>query len=151
MKKNHFFFSKKNQFYCFYFSFLAPIEGGYSLLYREAAIKSINEHENQDLIGGYFLDGFHSNAESANQIDSTMVCTIVEKCIKLLPANKVIVMFGAYSPKLVIELIQLGVDLFDTTYAYLFSMNNQALTFNYNVNISVEDNASFAIDLSNPM
>lgn len=130
---------------------LAPIEGGYSLQYREAAIKTINESEYQDLVGGYFLDGFHSNGESANQIDATMVCTVVDKCIQHLPVHKLKAMFGAYSPTLVIQLIQLNVDLFDTTYAYLFSMNNQALTFNFNVNANNQDDSQFAIDLSDTM
>lgn len=98
------------------------------------------------------MDGFHSNGDTASQIDSNIVCAIVEKCLKLLPENKLKVMFGAYNPALVIELIQLGVDIFDTTYAYLFAMNNQALTFNFNVNsTNPENNAQFAIDLSDSM
>lgn len=129
----------------------APIEGGYSIQYREATIKLINAYENQEIIGGYFLDGFHSNGDTAEQIDSNKVCEIVEKCNNLLPTNKLKVMLGAYRPELIIRLVQLGVDVFDTTYAYLITSANQALTFNFDLNINSEQNLLFAIDLSDPM
>lgn len=129
----------------------APIEGGYSTQYREAAIKSLNAYENQDIIGGYFLDGFHCNGDSASQVDSNKVCEIVNKCIALLPTNKFKVMLGAYSPALIIKLVQLGVDVFDTTYAYLITSSNQALTFNFDLNVGEEEDSQFAIDLSDPM
>lgn len=55
-------------------------------------------------------------------------------------------MLGAYSPTLIIQLIQLGVDVFDTTYAFLATSTNQALTFNFDTNDVQE--TQFAIDLS---
>ncbi|XP_055315394.1 queuine tRNA-ribosyltransferase accessory subunit 2 [Sitodiplosis mosellana] len=131
---------------------LAPIEGGYSIQNREATIKLLNAYENQEIIGGYFLDGFHSNGNSANQVDSNKVCDIIEKCNALLPTNKLKVMLGAYSPTLIIKLIQLGVDVFDTTYAYLMTSINQALTFNFDLDTNVEpDSHQFSIDLSDPI
>lgn len=138
-------------FYFIYF-FSAPIEGGYNEDYRQRSIKLLNDFKNQEMIGGYFLDGFHSNGETAKKLDALKVCEIVEKCVVQLPANKLKIMLGAYSPALVIQLIQLGVDVFDTTYAYLAASINQALTFTFDVNHCANDqNSSFAIDLSDPM
>lgn len=125
---------------------LAPVEGGYSLHYRKDSIEQLNSYDDQDVIGGYFLDGFHRNGESAKQLDATKVCEVVDKCNELLPTSKLKCMFGAYSPMLVIQLIQLGVDVFDTTYAYLATSTNQALTFNFNTNDVQE--TQFAIDLA---
>lgn len=131
---------------------IAPVEGGYDEDYRQRSIKLLNEYENQEIIGGYLLDGFHSCGETAKTLDPLKVCAIVEKCQAQLPAKKLKTMFGAYSPALVIQLIQLGVDVFDTTYAYLATSTNQALTFTFDVNGSVNDvDSSFAIDLSDSM
>lgn len=85
-------------------------------------------------------------------LDVLKVCEIVEKCVEKLPANKLKIMHGAYSPALVIKLIQLGVDVFDTTYAYLATSMNQALTFTFDVNRYADDpDLSFAIHLSDSM
>lgn len=111
----------------------------------------LNAYENQEIIGGYFLDGFHSNGDTAEQVDSNKVCDIVERCNALLPTNKLKVMLGAYSPALIIKLVQLGVDVFDTTYAYLITSANQALTFNFDLNENFEQVSQFVIDLSDPM
>lgn len=112
----------------------------------------LNEYDDQEIIGGYFLDGFHSSGETAKQLDASKVCEIVEKCNDQLPTNKLKVMFGAYSPALVIQLIQLGVDLFDTTYAYLATSTNQALTFSFDLHrCGSNQESEFAIDLSDPM
>lgn len=108
----------------------------------------MNSHENQDIIGGYFLDGFHNNGDSATKVDGEKVCTVVKRCLELLPQNKLKVMLGAYNPALIVQLVHLGIDLFDTTYAYLAALENRALTFNFDVNreITIED--AFSIDLS---
>lgn len=149
-RKSHQIFKKFNKFFDeIIYKIPAPIEGGYSIQYREATIQRLNAYENQEIIGGYFLDGFHSNGDSAHQVDSNKVCEIVAKCNAQLPTNKLKVMLGAYSPTLVIRLIQLGVDLFDTTYAYLITSANQALTFNFDVNANHD--SPFAIDLSDSM
>lgn len=72
--------------------FTAPVEGGYSTQYREATIKYLNDY--QDIIGGYFLDGFHSNGDTAHQVNENKVCEIVKNCNALLPTNKLKVMLG---------------------------------------------------------
>lgn len=132
--------------------FIAPVEGGFSDEYRQRSIKLLNEFPNQEIIGGYFLDGFHSNGESAKELDALKVCEIVKKCTTQLPTDKLKTMDGAYSPALVIQLIQLGVDVFDTTYAYLATSMNQALTFTFDVHrCSDELDSTFAIDLSDTM
>lgn len=96
------------------------------------------------------MDGFHSNGESATHLDTLKVCEIVQRCNTILPQNKLKIMLGAYSPTLVIQLVQLGVDVFDSTYVYLATSANQALTFGFDVNTAGQE-SQFAIDLSDPM
>lgn len=126
---------------------IAPVEGGYSQPYRKESIKLLNAYEKQDTIGGYFLDGFHLNSDSASDIDTEKLCEIVKYCNDSLAEEKIKVMLGAYTPAMIIRLVRLGVDLFDTTYAYLTTTKQRALTFNFDIDSNHEvDN--FAIDLS---
>lgn len=85
-------------------------------------------------VGGYFLDGFHSNGKTAALLNLTEVKPIVSRCLELLPTDKLRIMFGAYSPLATLELIALGIDLFDNSYAYVATINNCALTFSSDVN-----------------
>lgn len=88
------------------------------------------------------------NSSSACDVDHKKVCEIVKYCNELLPDQKLKVMFGAYTPALIIQLIRLNVDVFDTTYAYLATTNNQALAFNFNFDqIDAEGEQNFVIDL----
>lgn len=114
-------------------------------------INSLNNYDNQDIIGGYFIDGFHANGKTAMKLKNSDVCDIVRECNKLLPQNKLKVMFGAYSPKLILELIQLNVDLFDTTYAYLAAFEHKALTFNFHLGDTLPETNDFQINLSDAM
>lgn len=97
-------------------------------------------------VDGYFLDGFHINGPSATTIDLTSVTEIVERCISLIPEEKMRVMLGAYDPVATLQLIRLGVDVFDSTYAYLASLHNCALTFNFDLDNPVEGSV-FDLDM----
>lgn len=102
----------------------------------------------QPEVDGYFLDGFHSNGVSAVQCRIDGIRPIVNRCMELLPAEKMKMMLGAYSPLTMLHLISMGVDVFDNSYAYLSSLNNCALTFS----LAPESVSSiFDIDLSDKM
>lgn len=102
----------------------------------------------QPEVDGYFLDGFHSNGVSATSIRIDGIQTIVSRCMELLPAEKMKMMLGAYSPLTTLQLISMGVDVFDNSYAYLSSLNFCALTFSFNVESVSSD---FDMDLSDSM
>lgn len=129
--------------------FSAPVEGGYDESAREEYIKYLQQFETQ--IGGYFLDGFHSGGDSATNVNTEKVKTIVSKCISQLKDDKIRCMLGAYSPLLITELVQLGVDVFDSTFAYLATQSNQALVFNFDLKETVSTTSSLCIELSNPV
>lgn len=116
-------------------NFLAPIEGGFNVLARETMIR----HMQQPEVGGYFLDGFHTNGITATTLQFEAIKPIVQRCTELLPSDKLKIMMGAYSPVTTLQLIQLGIDLFDNSYAYLATSHNCALTFGYSDSISTYD------------
>lgn len=125
--------------------FSAPIEGGYNLKFREEYINEIVVN-NAD-IDGYFLDGFHSNGITATSLQINNIQEVVQRCNELLPADKFKVMFGPYNPVVVLELIQLGVDVFDSSYCYLATKYNCALTFSFDLDKTSETH-EFDMDLS---
>lgn len=121
--------------------FLAPIEGGFNVLSRETMIR----HMQQPEVGGYFLDGFHTNGSTATTLQIDTIETIVKRCMELLPANKLKIMMGAYTPVTTLQLIQLGIDLFDNSYAYLATKNDCALTFRHSLD---DESSTYDLDVS---
>uniref|UniRef100_A0A336M3I6 Queuine tRNA-ribosyltransferase accessory subunit 2 n=1 Tax=Culicoides sonorensis TaxID=179676 RepID=A0A336M3I6_CULSO len=123
---------------------IASIEGGFSKESRQEIIKFLSKYENE--INGYFLDGFHLNGLTATKDDTfnEKFYEIIDFCIKSLPDSKLRFMFGAYPPLTILKLIQKGVDVFDTSYAYLATQSAHALLFD----VSDENNTEYAIDLS---
>lgn len=82
-------------------------------------------------------------------VDDGNVMKMVGMCLERLPKEKLKMMLGAYSPILTLKLIQLGVDLFDNTYAYLATTRDTALTFNFDVKDTDKDSV-YEIDLTDP-
>lgn len=109
---------------------LAPIVGGYSTFARTQSIKHARQQP-AGSYGGYILEGFHTNGLSATELKPAQLLPIVEHCVQQLEAEQPRLMPGAYTPLLLLELIRLGVDVFDSSYAYCAAANYKALTFSY--------------------
>ncbi|XP_037939356.1 queuine tRNA-ribosyltransferase accessory subunit 2 [Teleopsis dalmanni] len=125
---------------------LAPIVGGYNTYARTQSIK--HAHMNgKNIVGGYLLEGFHNNGLTATEIPTVELLKVVTHCIKEMDADKPKLMSGAYTPLVILELIRLGVDIFDTSYACLAAANYKALAFNYNFD-NVKDLSSAFVDIT---
>ncbi|EDW40867.1 queuine tRNA-ribosyltransferase accessory subunit 2 [Drosophila sechellia] len=109
---------------------LAPIVGGYNTFARTQSIKHAREQP-AGSYGGYIFEGFHTNGLSATTLDTSELLPIVEHCVKQLEEDKPRILPGAYTPLTILELIQQGIDVFDTSYAYCASLNFKALTFSF--------------------
>lgn len=118
------------------------------MAYRNHCMEQINKEENKQFIAGYLLDGFHTNGESASKLNMESVCEIAKGCIAKLPSDKLRIMLGAFEPLLILKLVQIGVDIFDNTYAYLSVKRNAALTFNFDLT-NQQTNVRYEIDLTN--
>ncbi|XP_031828166.1 queuine tRNA-ribosyltransferase accessory subunit 2 [Nomia melanderi] len=104
---------------------LAAIEGGYNM---DARLESINYLKDKPVVG-YVIDGLHNNGPDVQNISPQQVEGIIKQTISLLPAEKLKVSMGCWNPLTVLNLIELGVDIFDTSYPYVAAMNAEALTF----------------------
>ncbi|XP_001352614.1 queuine tRNA-ribosyltransferase accessory subunit 2 [Drosophila pseudoobscura] len=109
---------------------LAPIVGGYNTFARTQSIKHALEQPSGSY-GGYVFEGFHTNGLSATILDASKLLPIVEHCVGQLEEEKPRMVPGAYTPLTTLELIGLGMDLFDTSYAYCAAVNFKALTFTF--------------------
>ena len=109
----------------------APITGGYNTYNRSQSIKHIKE-KGSDLVGGYIFEGFHNYGLTASEVTSEQIMPIMTHCLKELDNNKPLMMPGSFTPVIMLKLIQLGVDIFDSSYAYCAAVNFKALSFNYN-------------------
>lgn len=78
------------------------------------------------------MDGFHNNGITATSLQINSIKDIVQRCTELLPMDKFKVMLGPYNPVTTMELIGLGVDVFDSSYCYLATKYNCALSFCFN-------------------
>ncbi|XP_076170159.1 queuine tRNA-ribosyltransferase accessory subunit 2 [Ptiloglossa arizonensis] len=104
---------------------LGAIEGGYDI---EARTSSINYLKDKPVIG-YVIDGLHNNGPDVKNISLEQFKQVVEHSISLLPIEKLKVSMGCWNPITVIDFIELGVDIFDTSYPYVAAENSEALTF----------------------
>uniref|UniRef100_A0A0K8TML0 Queuine tRNA-ribosyltransferase accessory subunit 2 n=1 Tax=Tabanus bromius TaxID=304241 RepID=A0A0K8TML0_TABBR len=109
---------------------IAPIVGGYN---KEARSKSAKQAVQMSEVGGFIIEGLHNNGLSALNVDEGSVKEIVSECISLLPEDKPRFIMGAYDPIMLLELVRLGMDVFDTSYAYLATIDFRILTFNSNL------------------
>lgn len=113
-------------------SFIASVQGGFNEHERKRSIKYLSEHEDQ--IFGYFIDGLHRNGHEATLIDQSALKSIVTTTLGNLPETKIKFMFGSYLPHVVLELIALGVDVFDTSFVNIVTGFNRAMVFNFDLN-----------------
>ncbi|XP_033297507.1 queuine tRNA-ribosyltransferase accessory subunit 2 isoform X1 [Bombus bifarius] len=131
---------------------LGAIEGGYD---KGARTKSINYLKTKPVIG-YVIDGLHNNGPDVKNIPSEQIREIVQHTINLLPPEKLKVSVGCWNPLTVLDLVELGTDIFDTSYPYIITENLRALTFlcdhddcnNVGHTISFTEESRYADDFS---
>ncbi|XP_015604359.1 queuine tRNA-ribosyltransferase accessory subunit 2 isoform X2 [Cephus cinctus] len=104
---------------------LGAIEGGYNLHARE---RCINYLKDKTLLG-YVIDGLHKNGPQVQKINTDQIRNVIEHTINLLPTDKLRVSMGSWNPATLVDLIDMGVDVFDSSYAYLATEKATALTF----------------------
>ncbi|CAG2113461.1 unnamed protein product, partial [Medioppia subpectinata] len=121
-------------------SILATIEGG---LNPRARTKSAKESAAKTLVDGFVIDGFHTyGSQSDTQLDYVSVKPILHEIMEILPKDKPKILLGALSPKLIIKLIDSGIDVFDSSYASVMTEKGFALQEVIDVNgLKVTENS----------
>ncbi|XP_017881512.1 queuine tRNA-ribosyltransferase accessory subunit 2, partial [Ceratina calcarata] len=104
---------------------LGVVEGGYD---KQCRTLSINYLKDKPIIG-YVIDGLHNNGPDVQDTSSEEIQEIIEHTVNLLPPEKLRVLMGCWNPLTVLDLVGLGIDIFDTSYPYVITENAEALTF----------------------
>ncbi|RWS22353.1 queuine tRNA-ribosyltransferase subunit QTRTD1-like protein [Leptotrombidium deliense] len=111
----------------------AAVEGGFK---KKQRMFSAEETAKRD-VHAFVIDGFHMyGEETVEKFDTSDVKQLLKETLNLLPRDKPRVMFGAFNPKTVLELIHLGIDIFDSSYACFLTERGMALTFSDSFDIS---------------
>ncbi len=105
---------------------IGALEGGFS--------KEVRQKEAQLLaslpLDGYFLDGFHANGESSLDMNLEQVTDVItDSILPNIKKEKPRFFFGMLCPKAILELVQAGVDFFETSYVYHLTNKGFALSF----------------------
>ena len=105
---------------------IGALQGGFDKTLREKEAKLLSTLP----LDGYFLDGFHSNGDSALEMEIDQVIEILkESVIPNIKEDKPRCFFGMCDPKTILLLIEQGVDFFETSYVYKQTDLGHALCF----------------------
>jgi len=101
------------------------VQGG---IYRDLRIKSAKQITSLEF-DGYAIGGLSIGEEREKTLDMT------EITIEFLPEDKPRYFMGAGSPDLIIELVERGVDMFDSVFPTRLARHGTALTWNGRINV----------------
>ncbi|XP_054164019.1 queuine tRNA-ribosyltransferase accessory subunit 2-like [Oppia nitens] len=105
-------------------SILGTIQGG---LHIRSRLKSAKESADK-AVDGFVIDGFHLYGnQSHSQLDLNSVKPILAEIFEILPKDKPMIMFGVLTPFQIIQLIDSGIDVFDSSYATVMTEDGIAL------------------------
>lgn len=126
------------------------IEGGYNMHQRERSAKETVARD----VDGYVIAGFHNYGPKTETFELTDTKEVCKKIMEYLPDDKPRVMHGVWRPDKVLEGIQIGIDIFDSSYPYVVTERGCALVFDYQYvrceeeqNGSMDTTQGFDIDL----
>lgn len=105
------------------------VEGGYYLKAREAATKKLV----QSPVDGFVIDGLHNNGPIVESVAYDSVQHILTETLKFLPEDKPRVLHGGWRPDVVLDLINAGIDIFDSSVVYIVTERGCAFTFGYKI------------------
>ncbi|XP_073972993.1 queuine tRNA-ribosyltransferase accessory subunit 2 [Rhodnius prolixus] len=103
------------------------VEGGYDLDARRLSAKLLAERK----VDGFVIDGLHNNGSSLDSINIDNVRPVIEETLKSLPEDKLRIIHGSWKPNYVLDLVEMGIDVFDSSLAEIVTERNSALVFRY--------------------
>lgn len=122
---------------------LGVVEGGYNFEGREMCAKYLANSS----VFGYVIDGLHNNGPDVEHLTFGDVKPVLEETLKHLPNEKFRLLHGCWNPEAVLNMAELGIDAFDSSYAYIVTERGGALIFqNAITNLDI---CSEAADTSN--
>ncbi|XP_040566564.1 queuine tRNA-ribosyltransferase accessory subunit 2 isoform X1 [Lepeophtheirus salmonis] len=111
---------------------LVPLGGGYDSNVRKDYNESVLELD-QNQISGYVLEGFHTGGlTSAKNVALDEIVPLIRTSLNKLPQNKPRFIVGAFDPWKILNLVENGIDMFESSFPHLMTEKGQVLTFDPN-------------------
>lgn len=101
------------------------IEGGYDLVLR----KKSAEQTASRAVDGFIIDGFHVNGPQVEYIDFCEIKPILLEVLSALPKDKPRILNGAFNFETMLEAVKCGIDIFDSSYAYMLAEAGEASVY----------------------
>ncbi|KAK4877145.1 hypothetical protein RN001_009651 [Aquatica leii] len=114
---------------------MGVIAGGYNLKARKDCMDVVCKI---DSIGGYLIDGLHNNGPEVEFLCAEEIKPVVEYIVENLHHTKLKAIHGCWNPVTILQLIKLGIDLFDTSYCHIVTERSCALTFSLDLSNTEE-------------
>lgn len=103
------------------------VEGGYDVDLRKLSAQILSSKA----LDGFVINGLHNNGPEVEEIDFEAVKPILEVVLKNLPQDKPRIIHGCWRPEIVLQMIDLGIDIFDSSLPYIVAERKCALVFRF--------------------
>lgn len=108
-------------------SIFGNIEGGYDADLRKLSAQVVSSKP----VDGFIINGLHNNGPDVEKLNLKEVVPILEAVLKHLPEDKPRIVHGCWRPEHVLQMVDMGIDIFDSSLAYVVTERKSAFVFQY--------------------
>jgi tRNA-guanine family transglycosylase len=123
---------------------LGSIEGGYDGKSRHYSVEETKKHR----VDGYVIEGFHSFGYPSDLVLDEETKNLMESTIALLPSDSPRMIWGAFSPDVMLELFKMGIDVVDSSFATGLTEEGKALLISDSQNDSAYSMSTTILDMN---
>ncbi|XP_014246428.1 queuine tRNA-ribosyltransferase accessory subunit 2 isoform X2 [Cimex lectularius] len=106
---------------------IGVISGGIDLDVRKDHVKYMLEKP----VSGFSIEGLHNNGADVEKMDYEKCNMVLEEILNILPEDKLRIVPGCWKPQQVLKMVELGVDMFDSSFPFIVTERMCALTFSW--------------------
>jgi len=106
---------------------LASLEGGMDSKSRSISLKDTLVDADKKKLVGFVLEGFHNQGHPSDFVMDMETNSIIKSTMDQVSQDSVRVMFGSFSPEIMLSLFSLGIDVVDSSFATGLTEEGKAL------------------------
>ncbi|PVD21751.1 hypothetical protein C0Q70_17552 [Pomacea canaliculata] len=103
------------------------VEGGFSVFDRNRSARETAARG----VDGFVIEGFQNDGKDFCQFEDESFTDVLSSTLKHLPEDKPRLMNAVWRPDAIMQAIRAGIDIFDTSYAFVTTGKGNALVFSY--------------------
>ncbi len=122
------------------------VQGGHDVDLRKKSAKATAD---RDAVDGFLIDGLHGNGPGSGNVDVAATLALVRASVSDLPESKPRMYQGCADPALVLDLVESGVDIFDSSYTHHLAVEGRAMNTGNILGSNGDADKEFAGDWNN--